>query len=165
MRLPLSRQTSARRWESGMPPPIGADPALQHRLRGKSSRSPMKMAVTRRAVARCESARRGPTRVLRKNRRRIGSSKRGEDNRYIRDFGPRQHRDLLSDRERLDQQEEANTESNDAGPDHRERAKNEDEHHRSHCVMGKLALGYDHTLPFPGSLLAETREQRWLSYS
>ena len=81
------------------------------------------------------------------------------------DFGPRQHRDLLSDPERLEQQEETEAESNDAGPDHRERAKNEDEYHRGHCVAGKLAFGYEHIFSFPGLLFAEKREQCWLSYS
>ncbi len=81
------------------------------------------------------------------------------------DLGPRQHRELLSDPERLDQQEETEAESNDAGPDHRERAKSEDEHHRGHCVVGKLAFGCEHTLPFPGLLFAETREQCGMYYS
>ncbi len=73
------------------------------------------------------------------------------------DVGPREHCDLQSDPERLEQQEETEAESNDAGPDHRERANDENEHHRGHCVVRKLAFGCEHTLPFLACSLPKTR--------
>ena len=76
--------------------------------------------------------------------------------------GPSQHRNLLLNPKRLEQQEETQNEGHDAGPDHRERAKNEDEHHRLHCVLGKLVFGCDHILSLPSVLCAEKREQHWL---
>ena len=103
--------------------------------------------------------------MLRKNRRRTEPSNRGEDHRYVSDFDPRQHRDLLSGPERLEQQEETKDESNDAGPDHRQRANNEDEYHGGHRVLGKLAFGCEHTLSLPGLFLAAKREPCCLSYS
>jgi len=89
-------------------------------------------------------------------------SKRGEDDRYICNFGPRQHRDLISEPERLNQQEETKAEGQDARPDHRERAKSENEYHRGHCVLGKLAFDYEHTLPFPGLFVGKILDQWWL---
>ena len=70
----------------------------------------------------------------------------------------------MSEPERLEQEEETEAESNDAGPDHRERAKSEDKHDRGHCVLGKLAFGCEHTLSFPGLLFPEKREQCWFYY-
>ncbi len=93
------------------------------------------------------------SRTLRKNRRRTGSPKRGKDDRQIADFGPGQHGNLLPDAERLEQQEDAEHEGNDTGPDHRESTKHEDEHHRLKCMLANLTSGCSHRA-LPGLLSA-----------
>jgi hypothetical protein len=61
---------------------------------------------------------------------KIGSPKRGDDDRHMADFRPRQHHHLLFGAKGLQQQECTEKEGDDGGPDHRECTNHYDERDR-----------------------------------